>query len=194
MSDLAEQLSSHMQTHHPDGADAGGWTVARDDRDGTAVLVWRPASSLLTLPQVRGMQLYRWLHSLRDAGFEAQPRTDMEVFGRPDEESEDGIARWLHITDWAPATARPGRTVSELAEELRDKVGVLPEHTVSLDPATVPLIEGRPVHGLSFRSYKGQLVVTVHWECESGRLPNPPQWVADLARRHAADTPQEPSS
>jgi hypothetical protein len=108
----------------------------------------------------------------------------MEVFWRPTEESPDGIARWVHITSWQPAEARPPRTISELAKGLRDKLGVLPDHTVVLNPARVPPIEGRPVIGFSFRTYKGELVVKVDWDGESALLPNPPQWVLDLAREH----------
>lgn len=95
---LAERVSDHMQRFAE--TNAARWTVAADHRDNTAAVVWR-AGSDPTLPRTcRGIVLWRWLCSLRDAGFEAHPRTDMEIFGRPDEESPDGRAYWLHVTDW----------------------------------------------------------------------------------------------
>lgn len=65
---------------------------------GSAVVVYRTHSDW---PQagIRGTTLYRWLLALRDAGLIAEARTDMEVFGRPDEQSD--IAWWLHVTGFA---------------------------------------------------------------------------------------------
>jgi hypothetical protein len=121
-----------MKTRFPDDEESGGWTVARDSRDNTAVVVWRAASDLLTMPQIRGFQLGRWLDSLRDAGFAAEPRTDMEVFGRPDEQSADGRARWLHVSNWVEPKARP--------ESLGNRIGKVCHHVI-LDPATTPLMD-----------------------------------------------------
>lgn len=100
MSDLAYRVAEVMTRIHPETRDViGGWTVAEDHRDGTAVVVWQQGDG--TWPAtLRGTVMWRWLWALRGAGFTVEPRLDMEVFGRPDEESPDGRARWLHVTAW----------------------------------------------------------------------------------------------
>lgn len=104
--DLAERVSAHMLATFPESP-CGGWEVARDTRDNTAAVVWRAREMFGGMQGVRGTMLYRWLCSLRDAGFTAQPRLD-EAFGRPDETS--AIAHWLHVTAWtAPAADGEGR-------------------------------------------------------------------------------------
>jgi hypothetical protein len=100
---LAHRVSRHMTTVFPEVVTAGGWTVAADTRDGTAVVVWQPGTEPMQ-PQVRGMLLYRWLCSLRAAGFTAEARVDMTPFGRL-VDSPDGIARWLHVTSWSEPDA-----------------------------------------------------------------------------------------
>jgi hypothetical protein len=96
---LAERVSAHMETWP--GNEFGGWIVAEDHRDGSAVVVWRQAD---WGGNVRGNMLYRWLGSLRDAGFTAEARLDMEALGRPDEMAD--IAHWLHVTAYtAPPCA-----------------------------------------------------------------------------------------
>ncbi|MEY9876614.1 hypothetical protein ABH931_006124 [Streptacidiphilus sp. MAP12-33] len=99
---LARRVAAHMEAHYPDTTDAAAWTVAEDHRDGSAVVVWRIGNDRAFPAGARGTVLYRWLLSLRDAGFAAEARTDMEVFGRPDEEAPGGRALWLHVTDWHP--------------------------------------------------------------------------------------------
>lgn len=96
---LGEMVAQHMARF--DEQTGGDYEVAVDHRDDTAVVVWRPGM-FGSMAGVRGTMLWRWLCSLRDAGFTAQPRTDMEVFGKPDEEAD--IAWWLHVTDWADPT------------------------------------------------------------------------------------------
>jgi hypothetical protein len=102
--DLAERVSLHMQEHFPDTEAAASWTVARDERDNTAVVVAQPGYDHTMPGGARAIHLYRWHCSLREAGFLAEGRTDMEVFGRPDEQSPDGRARWIHVTGWAAPT------------------------------------------------------------------------------------------
>lgn len=119
---LAEKVSDHMQNLFSDDHDAGGWIVAEDHRDGTAVVVWQPGNTEALLPGgARAILIYRWHVSLQNAGFASNPRTDMEVFGRPDEQSDDGRARWLHITGW-DAERVDHRTVDELVQAIRERV------------------------------------------------------------------------
>lgn len=119
---LAEKVSDHMQALYPDDTDAGGWICAEDHRDGTAVVVWRPGNTEALLPGgARAILIYRWHATLQNAGFVSNPRTDMEVYGRPGEESDDGRARWLHITGWDAGMADQ-RTTAELAHAVRSRV------------------------------------------------------------------------
>lgn len=103
---LAQAAAAHMDTNFPDTY-YGGWTVAEDERDGTAVVVWRQRE-YGGEQGLRGRMLYRWLESLRAAGFTVEPRLDLEVFGRPDEQSE--IAHWLHVTARVPVTSHLAAT------------------------------------------------------------------------------------
>ncbi|MFE2497159.1 hypothetical protein [Streptomyces scopuliridis] len=102
--DLAERVDKHMLKTWP-GSPIGNWQTAVDYRDGTAIVIWRSGDVGPAQPSVRGMMLYRWLGSLRDAGFTAEARTDMACFGRPDEESP--VAWWLQITGWAEPEPEP---------------------------------------------------------------------------------------
>lgn len=136
--ELAERVSRHMQTVFPDTEAAASWVVARDERDNTAVVVAQPGYDHTLPGGCRAMHLFRWHTSLQYAGFTSEPRTDMEVFGRPEEQSHDGRARWLHITGWDEARIIPYRTVPELVRELKRKIGTLPQHHVRLRPADNP--------------------------------------------------------
>jgi len=121
--DLATRVDAHMRTVFPDDVDAGGWICARDRRDNTVVVVWRSSGNPTLLPGgARAVIIARWHTSLQNAGFVSEPRTDMEVFGRPDEQSDDGRARWLHITGWDPALMVEPRSIDQLAAELARKV------------------------------------------------------------------------
>jgi hypothetical protein len=152
--DFAERVSRHMETHFPDTIPAASWQVARDDRDNTAVVVAFPGSDRTLPSSCYAIHAYRWLCSLRDAGFIAEPRTDMEVFGRPDEEAPGGRARWLHVTGWDPKPPVPNRSISELAAELWKKLGLLPQHFVRLNPADHP-----PVDAVNRDSVRADLAV-----------------------------------
>lgn len=94
--DLGGMVVQHMEryTHDP----CGDYEVAVDHGDGSVVVVWRQGM-WGGMQGVRGTMLYRWLCSLRTAGFTAEPRLDMAPFGRPDEHAE--IAWWLHVTAWS---------------------------------------------------------------------------------------------
>ena len=123
VTDLPDQVDAHMQTHFPDDVEAGGWICARDYRDNTAVVVWRSSGNAELLPGgARAVVIAQWHMSLQNAGFISEPRTDMEVFGRPDEQSDDGRARWLHITGWDADLAAEPLSIYELAAELTEKV------------------------------------------------------------------------
>ena len=113
---LAQRVATHMETRHPETTEAAAWIVATDHRDGSAVVVWRRGDDPTMPASARGIPMWRWLHGLRAAGFTAEARLDMEVFGRPDEDSPDGRAQWLHVTAWAePAPAwRDPRTPAEI--------------------------------------------------------------------------------
>ncbi|MFF8829295.1 hypothetical protein [Streptomyces sp. NPDC015131] len=122
--DLADRVDRHMNEHFPDTAAAASWVTARDERDNTAVVVAQPGYDQTLPAGARAIHLYRWHISLSDAGFISDPRTDMEVFGRPDEQAPDGRARWLHITGWDPTRIVPVRTLPELANELKRRLGI----------------------------------------------------------------------
>lgn len=143
-----------MQTHFPDTTPAASWTVARDERDNTAVVVAFPGSDRTLPGSCYAIHAYQWLCSLRDAGFTAEARTDMEVFGRPDEQAPGGRARWTHVTAWEPKPVAPERTVSELAAELWRKLGLHPQHFVRLNPDAHP-----PVDAVNRNSVRADLAV-----------------------------------
>lgn len=106
--ELGDKVSHYMETTYPYTEVEGGWVCLRDERDGSVAIVWRVASELLNTPGIRGNVLYKWMCSLRDVGFTVEPRLDMEIYGRPDEESPDGRAQWLHVTGWSePAPPKP---------------------------------------------------------------------------------------
>jgi hypothetical protein len=92
---FAEKVAAVMEPFQSDDP-CGNWLVARDDRDNSAVVVFRTVPGW---PQsgIRRTLLYRWVLALRDAGFNAYARDDMEVFGRPDELSATG-PWWIHVT------------------------------------------------------------------------------------------------
>lgn len=101
---LPEAVAAHMTAHHPHATEIGGWTVARDTTDGSAVLAWARQGSTLVTPAVRGQILTRWLDHLHAAGFTGEARTDHSVFDT--DRQPDGYTCWLHITGWrAPAAA-----------------------------------------------------------------------------------------
>ncbi|CAL9371472.1 hypothetical protein [Streptomyces sp. enrichment culture] len=187
--DLADQVRIHMETLFPEDVDAGGWICARDSRDGTAVVVWRPTKERSTLLPggARAVLVYRWHVSLQNAGFIVTPRTDMEVFGRPDEEADDGRARWMHITGWDPDRVVKPRTVQQLATELKQKVGVTPTHRVRLNAATVAELpdSGSRIRALLFQ-YRddGTVDVDVNLDSTCQSWPNPPAWVLAIAEQH----------
>lgn len=185
--DLADQVARHMEAKFPE-ADTIGWIVARDQRDNTTAVVTRhvPGSVVDPLPAVRATYLHVWLHSLRDVGFTAQPRTDMEPFGRPDEDAPGGYAHWLHVTDWQQPKPRP-ETAQKTASEL--------EHHVHLDPATSPKHKATiwgpsgPVWDVRLRYQPdgGTLhEVAFAWEREALLIfpPDVPGWAHSLAEEH----------
>lgn len=178
---LAQRVSDHMTTVFPEVVAAGGWTVAADTRDGSAVVVWRPGDEPVQ-PRVRGMLLYRWLCSLRAAGFTAEALVDMSVFGRP-VDSPDGVARWLHVTGWAA----PDRPVAVPLPPLPPKTPTV----------VVPLPAGHglrcPLSGLvpgdvAFTYRPAGVEVVLVYETPDfswGALETrPPAWLVSLAERH----------
>lgn len=174
---LGDHVAAHMRRF--DEQTGGDYEVAVDHRDGTAVVVWR-CGMFGSMQGVRGTMLYRWLCSLRSAGFTAEARTDMEVFGKPDEESE--IAWWLHVTDWSDPVAQP--------EPPRRTPHYVEVH-VRLDPATAPPVTnslgstGQP-WGARFTYWPDRVDVVVEYEHDAWLLPPPnvPQWLAELAEQH----------
>lgn len=182
--ELAERVSRHMQTHFPDTTAAASWTVARDERDNTAVVVAGPGDDPTMPGGSYGIHAYRWMCSLRDAGFTAEARTDMEVFGRPDEQAPDGRARWLHITSWSKPLPVPPEKRGFVVPGPR-------EHFVSVTPGSTPKLfsvgaQGPDtVWGFRFSYYKGRLTIAVDFEHSCWRLlGEPPEWVLDIARAH----------
>lgn len=170
---LGDRVAAHMVQF--DQQTGGDYVVAVDHRDGTAVVVWREGM-FGSMQGVRGTMLYRWICSLRTAGFTAEARLDMEVFGKPDEESE--IAWWLHVTDWSEPAARP--------DHARRRPRYIERH-VRLDPAvsepvTSHLGMARP-WGARFRYWPDRVDIAVEYEHEACLLPTPdvPVWLAALA-------------
>lgn len=200
---LPEQVSAHMQDNFPEDVDAGGWICARDFRDNTAVVVWRPCrdNHELLPGGARAILIYRWHVSLQAAGFISVPRTDMEVFGRPDEQAPDGRARWLHITGWDAGLVVEPRGLHELVRDLTHKVSPsLLRHSVQLDPVRTPVTDTvykravRPdLIDLVYRADGG--VAAVVYEGDTGhplgaRLPGWVRELADKHRWHAWDVPR----
>lgn len=181
--ELAERVSQHMQTHFPDTVPAASWTAARDERDNTAVVVAFSGSDPNLPSSAYAIHAYRWLCSLRAAGFTCEARTDMEVFGRPDEQAPGGRARWTHVTNWA----QPERP----SEDRSFKTGGRREHFVGVTPGSVPdlyCIGSRSlgvVWGFRFARYDGRLDITAVFESSAWAMcGEPPQWVLDIAREH----------
>ncbi|MEU6365706.1 hypothetical protein ABZ876_08115 [Streptomyces sp. NPDC046931] len=192
--ELAERVSRHMQTHFPETTAAASWTVARDERDNTAVVVG-PGDDPTMPGGSYGIHAWRWLCSLRDAGFTAEPRTDMEVFGRPDEQSPDGRARWMHITDWSEAAIVPERSIVELVDELCQKIGMRPQHYVELDPTAHPPVQavfGAVVHAETacFTYHPdgecGGMTVTVYQDETGHKVARGkvPAWLWEIGEAH----------
>lgn len=195
--ELAERVSRHMQTHFPDTTPAASWQVARDDRDGTAVVVAFPGSNRTLPGGCYAIHAYHWLCSLRDAGFTVEARTDMEVFGRPDEQAPGGRARWIHVTAWEPKPPVRERSVPEMVAELKQKLGLLPQHYVRLNPADHPPVDAinrQDIHAdLARFTYQpddkhGGLTVTVYQD-ETGYpigVDKVPTWLRELGEAHRA--------
>lgn len=180
---LAEHVSHHMQTHFPDTTPAAAWQVARDERDNTAVVIAYPGNDPHLPGGCYATHLYQWTNSLRDAGFTVEPRTDMEVFGRPDEPSPTGRARWIHITAWSQPEETP--------EDRSFKIPGPRKHFVNIAPGSVPplyCIGSRAmdtVWGFRFARLDGRLLVTVVFGASAWLMcGEPPQWVLDIAREH----------
>jgi hypothetical protein len=180
--DVAVLVSDHMTKHFPEDGYAGGWTVARDRRDGTAVVVWRRADEPVQ-PQVRGMALYRWLCSLRDAGFTGEARTDMEVFGRPEGQSQDGIARWLHVTAWSAPAAVADLPLAPMPP--RPPVVTV---SVPVGRRMVCPLSGVPVVELEFTYRPDRTEIVAHYQGDGHDWAQvetePPSWLAGLAEQH----------
>lgn len=188
--DLGDRVTAHMETRYPYTEASGGWKCLLDQRDNTVAIAYTVGSDLLNTAGIRGNVLYQWLCSLRDDGFAVEPRLDMELYGRPNEESPDGRAQWLHVTGWDPGRIVPSRSLAELAQDLRDKLGVISEHRVTLDPDRVPALrdvsgQHRPVTGLCFGYRNGRLQVGADLQGGDAQLvARPPQWVLDIAEEH----------
>lgn len=192
--DLAERVSQHMQTHFPDTVAAASWTVARDQRDNTAAVIAGPGSDPTMPGGSYAIHAWRWLCSLRDAGFTAEARTDMEVFGRPDEEAPGGRARWLHVTAWDPSRCVPDRSISGLAAELWRKLGLTPKHYVPLTPGAHPPVDTvtrdgvRPDLAVFAYPADGRMDVAVYEE-QTGHpvgVGQVPDWLREIGEAHRA--------
>lgn len=187
---LPERVRDHMEEHFPEPAAAGDYLVARDYRDNTAVVVWRKGTDPHIPGGASAFLIYHWHISLTNAGFICTGRTDMEVFGRPDEQSPDGRARWIHVTGWDPQLVRESTSVGQEASRLRDRLGVVVPHMVRLDPASVPPLDNAagqpmPVHALGFKRVGGRLYVTVEFEDSAEALGvDLPDWVLAIAKEH----------
>lgn len=181
---LAQRVADHMTSRFPTDSWVGGWIAACEPETGDAVVVWRPVTPVQ--PRVRGSLLYRWLSDLRDAGFTAEACTDMAVFGRPDEQSPDRVARYLRITDWS-ALAR-----AKAPAPLPPLPPAPPHRDVDLPPAKArdfacPLSGTVPAFA-RFRYLPGHVEVTLTYETPDtgwgAAVPHPPPWLLALAEQH----------
>lgn len=180
---LAARVAAHMTAISSDTTPTAGWTVARDRRDETAVVVWRTGTDGPVQPQVRGMVLYRWLCSLRDAGFTGDARTDMAVFGQPEAQSPDRIARWLHLTGWAAPTTRAGGPLAPLPPAPLRVTVPIPQGRRLVCPLT-----GLPAAELVFTYRLGGVQIVLHYETAEQDWAQvetePPGWLVALAEEH----------
>ncbi|MFF2411798.1 hypothetical protein [Streptomyces sp. NPDC058092] len=185
---LTKEFALHVDEHMVKNfasTPAGDWECGRL-ADNTAVVVWQVGTMGLTQSGVRGTMLLRWLHSLHDAGFVVRSRTDMEIFGRPDEQSK--IAWWLHITGWAAPEARTrDRFVDRWPRPMyRSRVAARPD-----DPN--PFGGGRPVsyHFMYWApgDFPHPITYAIEYATHTESMSIlPPDWLVALAEEQRPDT------
>ncbi|WP_405506369.1 hypothetical protein OG323_06165 [Streptomyces cyaneofuscatus] len=173
----------HMTTHCP-GTDFGDWEIGQNPTNGTIGVVWRVGTSRNGQAGVRGMVLYRWLNSLKDAGFVVEARTDMTVFGRPDEHAQ--TAWWLSVNGWDPAAVRHRAPVQRAA-----RPRPIPSVTVPLTTRPADLWNaflGEFPESITFEYKPTGLVVIASYPSTSQWIPRPAPWLTDLAETHRPTT------
>lgn len=97
--ELWQLVVDHMQAHHTDAYDAG-WQIIRSTSNDTIGVVFLPGV-FGSMEGARRLNLYAWERTLREAGFAATVRHDME-FTLPN--SPTIGPWWVHVTG---ATPRP---------------------------------------------------------------------------------------
>ncbi|MEV5854660.1 hypothetical protein [Streptomyces anulatus] len=181
--ELARMVVAHMTAHCPP-TEHGDWEIGQHPTDRTIGVVWRVGTSGTAQAGVRGSILYRWLGSLKDAGFTVMPRTDMAVFGRPDEESD--TAWWLSVDRWDAAVVRHRAPVQRAAPPR-------PASSVTVPLKTRPAdlkhrLSGEFPESITFTYRPTGVEVIANYPNWSEKIPRPARWLTDLAdtRRLAA--------
>ncbi|WP_331764478.1 hypothetical protein [Streptomyces anulatus] len=177
--ELAAMVVDHMTVHCPP-TEHGDWELGQHPTDRTIGVVWRVGTSGTAQAGVRGSILYRWLGSLKDAGFTVTPRTDMAVFGRPDEESD--TAWWLSADGWALAAVRHRAPVQRTMPPRPTPSVTVPLRTRAAD-LRHPL-SGEFPESLTFTYKPTGVEVIADYPNWSEKIPHPAVWLTDLAETH----------
>ncbi|MFE2973353.1 hypothetical protein [Streptomyces sp. NPDC059258] len=184
--ELARIVIDHMTTHCP-GAEAGDWEIGQHPTNRTIGIVWRVGAAGFTQPGVRGTTLYRWLNSLKDAGFAVEARTDMTVFGRPDEHV--ATAWWLSVDGWSLAAVRHQAPVQRTVPPKPTPSVTLPLKTRTAD--LKHYVTGEFPESVTFEYKPAGLEVIADYPDWSERIPFPEAWLVDLAAaNHPALSPE----
>jgi hypothetical protein len=175
--ELAAQVIEHMHAHCP-GTPAGDWVIGQDPVDHHVHVVWQMGSMGFTQSGVRGTMLYRWLVSLKDAGFLVEACTDEKVFGRPGKHSE--IAWWLDISGRGEALVAPKPVVLKLKPEP-------PVRTIPLRNRPAELqhpLTGEYPESATFTYTAAGVETQANYPNWSERVAEPGSWLAALANTH----------
>ncbi|MGW0780346.1 hypothetical protein [Streptomyces sp. NPDC002913] len=179
--ELAAQVIEHMHTHCP-GTPGGEWIIGQDPIDHHVHVVWQMGDMGFYQSGVRGTMLYRWLVSLKDAGFIVEASTDQKVFGRPGEHSD--IAWWLDISGRGEPLIAPKPVLLKLKPEP-------PVRTISLDrrrPADLqhPLTGEYP-QSVTFTYRDTGMETQVDYADWSERVAEPGPWLLAFAADSGSD-------
>lgn len=178
---LAAQVIEHMHTHCP-GTPAGDWIIGQDPVDHHVHVVWQMGSMGLYQSGVRGTMLYRWMESLKDAGFIVESSTDERVFGRPGVHSE--IAWWLDVSGRGEARIAPEPVALTLTPEP-------PVRTIGLGrrrPADLHHpVTGEYPESVTFTYKPGGVATQANYRDWSQGIPRPGTWLVALADANRPD-------
>lgn len=173
-----------MHAHCP-ATECGEWLIGQDPVDHHVHVVWQVGSLGFTQSGVRGTMLYRWLVSLKNAGFIVEANTDEKVFGRPGQHSE--IAWWLDISGRGEALVAPKPVVLKLKPE--PPVRTIPLRTRPADlqhPVT-----GEFPESVTFTYKPGGVATQANYAQWSEGVAAPGAWLVTLADANHPDQPSK---